>query len=66
MAEGDGIDVNLNWDFSSLATGIGSSFSSAGESMWEGAKDLTDESAGALIGVLMIVAAGLVIWRITR
>jgi hypothetical protein len=59
----DGIDVNINWDFSGAIAGIGSSISSAGSDLWTATKEASDEGMAAVIGVVIIVAAGLVIWR---
>jgi hypothetical protein len=62
----DAIDIDLNWNMSGIFDGIGSSLSSAGASTWDSAKQLTDEGAGALFGVIMILVAGMVVWRVSR
>jgi hypothetical protein len=65
MAE-DGIDVDLNWNLSGVFEGIGSSLSSAGANTWESVKSMSEESAGAVFGVVMILIAGMVIWRVAK
>ena len=62
----DPIDIELNWNLSGVAEGIGSSLSSAGASTWESAKTMSEEGAGAFLGVVMILVAGLVIWRVAK
>jgi hypothetical protein len=62
----DPVEVDISWNMTGLLDGVGSSISSAGSSAWEGVKSASEEGAGAFLGVVMIIVAGLVIWRVAR
>ena len=62
----DPIEVDISWNMAGLLDGVGSSISSAGSSAWESVKSASEEGAGAFLGVVMILVAGLVIWRVAK
>ena len=62
----DPVEIDINWNMAGIFEGVGSPISSAGSSAWEGVKSASEEGAGAFLGVVMIIVAGLVIWRVAK